>query len=163
MHIDPNRRLSRPVRSPDERQRNPGEAFPHIATLMRATACSRIAGGRSIAGKGCQFRDHFVQAVQGWHGRSAAADICSPVDNPFRASHRRRRVLRQASRPLSPDRQSHRSDGPTLDTPTHSVHFFITPSSSSNSRAPYGHAQEQSLQPMHSSGSTRTMPSSARL
>src|SRR5271168_1425580 len=44
-----------------------------------------------------------------------------------------------------------------------SVHFFITPASSSNSRAPYGQAQEHSLQPMQVSGLTSTMPSSARL
>src|SRR5215510_14093508 len=44
-----------------------------------------------------------------------------------------------------------------------SVHFFITPTSSSNSRAPYGQAHEHSLQPMHRSSFTSTMPSSARL
>ncbi len=44
-----------------------------------------------------------------------------------------------------------------------SVHFFITPWSSSNSRAPYGHAHEHSLQPMQVSGLTSTIPSSARL
>src|SRR5580693_2670662 len=43
------------------------------------------------------------------------------------------------------------------------VHFFITPESSSNSRAPYGQAQEQSLQPIQMSAFTSTMPSSARL
>src|SRR5258707_4487821 len=45
----------------------------------------------------------------------------------------------------------------------HRVHFFITPTSSSYSRAPYGQAHEHSLQPMHRSSSTSTMPSSARL
>ena len=45
----------------------------------------------------------------------------------------------------------------------HSVHFFITPSTSLYSRAPYGQAHEHSLQPMHLSSSTSTMPSSARL
>src|ERR1044072_2486140 len=45
----------------------------------------------------------------------------------------------------------------------HSVHFFITPTSSSNSRAPYGQAQEHSLQPMQRSSLTSTMPPSARL
>src|SRR5947208_2736571 len=45
----------------------------------------------------------------------------------------------------------------------HSVHFFITPSSTSNSRAPYGQAQEHSLQPMHRLSLTNTIPSSARL
>src|SRR5688572_16118809 len=46
---------------------------------------------------------------------------------------------------------------------THSVHFFITPSTSEYSRAPYGHAHEHSWQPMHLASSTSTMPSSARL
>jgi len=32
---------------------------------------------------------------------------------------------------------------------THSVHFLHHASTSSNSRAPYGQAQAQSLQPMH--------------
>src|SRR5256885_2144104 len=45
----------------------------------------------------------------------------------------------------------------------HSVHFFITPASSSNSRAPYGQAHEHSLQPMQVSALTSTMPSSSRL
>src|ERR1051325_6559113 len=45
----------------------------------------------------------------------------------------------------------------------HKVHFFITPTSSSYSRAPYGQAHEHSLQPMHRSSSTSTMPSSVRL
>jgi hypothetical protein len=39
----------------------------------------------------------------------------------------------------------------------------MTPASSSNSRAPYGHAHEHSLQPMQVSGLTSTMPSSSRL
>src|SRR4249919_581691 len=46
---------------------------------------------------------------------------------------------------------------------THSVHFFITPSTGEYSRAPYGQAQLHSLQPMHLSSSTSTIPSSARL
>src|SRR3954471_18677311 len=45
----------------------------------------------------------------------------------------------------------------------HSVHFFITPSSASNSRAPYGQAHEHNLQPMHRLSLTSTIPSSARL
>src|SRR3984957_20474498 len=44
-----------------------------------------------------------------------------------------------------------------------SVHFFITPSSSSNSRSLYGQAEELSLQLMQVAGVTSTMPSSARL
>src|SRR6478752_8783883 len=46
---------------------------------------------------------------------------------------------------------------------THSVHFFITPSTSEYSRAPYGQAHEHNLQPMHLSSSTSTIPSEARL
>src|SRR5215471_14524976 len=46
---------------------------------------------------------------------------------------------------------------------THNVHFCIVPRTSLYSRAPYGHAHEHSLQPMHLSSSTSTMPSSARL
>src|SRR3954471_17136773 len=45
----------------------------------------------------------------------------------------------------------------------HSVHFFMTPSSASNSRAPYGQAHEHSLQPMHRLSLTSTIPSSSRL
>ena len=46
---------------------------------------------------------------------------------------------------------------------TQRVHFFITPSDASSSRAPYGQAQAHSPQPMHQSSLTSTMPSSARL